>query len=125
MTLSSIDHATVTGWVRQLITEGPLPWWDTIAQPNRKRRPIAPATAVKAEQLLRKIMSSAVMAGRIHSNPCDHVPLPKIERDEMRFLTPDEITRLETQRIGAETGDQRFRQSISLAVMSKAMVRAS
>jgi integrase len=39
-------------------------------------------------------MSSAVVAGRIPSNPCDHVPLPKIELDEMRFLAPDEIARL-------------------------------
>ena len=109
MTLSSIDHATVTGWVRQLITEGPLPWWDTTAQPGRQRRSLSPATAVKAEQLLRKIMSSAVVAGRIHLNPCDRVPLPRIEREEMRVLTPDDITCL------AAAIDVRYRALVLVA----------
>lgn len=37
------------------------------------------------------------------ASPCERVPLPKIERQEMRFLAPPEIARL------AETIDPRYR----------------
>lgn len=33
-------------------------------------------------------------SGLLISSPCDRVPLPKVEREEMRFLGPDEIARL-------------------------------
>ena len=39
-------------------------------------------------------MSAAVDAGLVAANPCDRVPLPRVEREEMRFLTPEEVERL-------------------------------
>jgi integrase len=40
------------------------------------------------------VLAGAVDAGMIAQSPCRRVSLPKIERDEMRFLTPVEIARL-------------------------------
>jgi hypothetical protein len=39
-------------------------------------------------------MAAAVDAGMIPPTPCRRVPLPKIDRQEMRFLSPQEIARL-------------------------------
>jgi hypothetical protein len=39
-------------------------------------------------------LAGAVDAGMIAQSPCRRVSLPKIEREEMRFLTPVEIARL-------------------------------
>lgn len=74
--LSSIGHLEVRGWVAELST--------------RK----APATVRLAAQMLTKIVATAVDAGLLANNPCDRVPLPSIEREEMRFLTPEEVARL-------------------------------
>jgi integrase len=57
-------------------------------------KPIAASTAVKAAQILRKIRATAVRAGKIRSNPCTGVKLPRIEHPEMRFLTPNEVDAL-------------------------------
>jgi integrase len=56
--------------------------------------PLAPATVQKAYQLLGKVMGAAVDAGMLAQSPCRRVPLPKVGREEMRFLTPAEIARL-------------------------------
>jgi hypothetical protein len=53
-----------------------------------------PATITKAYQLLGKVMAAAVDAGYLAQSPCHNVPLPKVEREEMRFLTPTEIVTL-------------------------------
>jgi integrase len=89
--LSSIDHMAVASWLAGLTTTGPTPWWDPIEQPDRKRKPVSPATAVKALQILRKILATAVRAGKIASNPSDSVERPRIEHTEMRFLGPAEV----------------------------------
>jgi hypothetical protein len=47
-----------------------------------------------AFQLLSKVMAAAVDAGMLPQSPCRRVPLPKVERQEMRFLTPAEVARL-------------------------------
>ena len=39
-------------------------------------------------------MAAAVDAGYLAQTPCRNVPLPKIEQEEMRFLTPTEIVHL-------------------------------
>jgi integrase len=39
-------------------------------------------------------MAAAVDAGIIAQSPCRRIPLPRIEQDEKRFLTPAEIARL-------------------------------
>lgn len=76
--IGSITHLEVRTWVAELST--------------RK----AAATTQKAFQILDKIMGAAVDARLIEANPCDRVPLPKIEREEMRFLTPAEVDKLAT-----------------------------
>lgn len=77
MRLAAIGHRDVRGWVADLAV-----------------RDFAPSTITKAYQLLSKVLGAAVDAGAIGRNPCHRVPLPKVEREEMRFLTPVEIHRL-------------------------------
>jgi len=67
----------VRGWVADLSARG-----------------LAPATITKAYQLLGKVLAAAVDAGYLAQTPCRNVPLPKVEREEMRFLTPTEIVTL-------------------------------
>jgi integrase len=75
--LSSITQLEVRGWVSERSASG-----------------LAPATVVKAHQILSKILSAAVDGGLIARSPADRVPLPKIVTEEMRFLAPDEIAAL-------------------------------
>lgn len=56
---------------------------------------LAPASIHKAVQVLSKMLEAAVRDGRLATNPCRRVELPKIEDDEARFLTPDELLALE------------------------------
>jgi Phage integrase, N-terminal SAM-like domain len=58
------------------------------------RQGLAASTVRRAYQLLGKVLGAAVDAGMIAQNPCRRVPLPRIERREMRFLTPAEVVRL-------------------------------
>jgi len=75
--LGQIDHLNIQKWVTGLTGQN-----------------LAPATVRTASQLLSKIMAGAVRAGLIRANPCDGVRCPKIERKEMRFLTPAEVLSL-------------------------------
>jgi integrase len=93
--LSEIDHLTVRAWVAALCAKN-----------------LAPATVVKAAQVLAKIMRTAVDAGLIATSPCDRVPLPHIERREMRCLTPEEVAAL------AEAMDPRYRPLVLLGAYS-------
>lgn len=89
--LSAIDHLAVTEWIAEL---------------NAKE--LAPATVQKAHQVLSKIMRAAVDSGKLNASPCDRVKLPKIERQEMRFIGPDEIAAL------ADAIDARYRALVLL-----------
>ena len=84
--LSSIDHTAVATWVADLSASG-----------------LAPATVVKAAQIMGKTMGAAVDAGRIRNDPTARVKLPRIEHHEMRFLTPAEVATL------ADAIDPRYR----------------
>ncbi len=106
--LTEIDHAMVTAWIAEIVTSGPIPWWDVSDEPKRKRRTLSPATVTKCGQILGKIMTAAVAAGRLKSSPCNGVKLPRIEHEEMRFLTPAEITTL------AEAIDPSYRAAVLL-----------
>src|SRR5215217_1816725 len=55
---------------------------------------LAPATVHKCYQILSKILAAAVEGGMIPRSPCRQIPLPRIERAEMRFLTVAEVRRL-------------------------------
>lgn len=75
--LADIHQPDVVAWVAALEAAG-----------------LAPATVVKAYQLFAGSMQGAVDAGLIARSPCRRVPLPKVEREEMRFLTPAEVAHL-------------------------------
>jgi integrase len=90
--LVAISQRDVRAWVAELSARG-----------------LAPATVQKAYQLLGKVMGAAVDAGMVMQTPCRRVPLPKVEREEMRFLTPAEIARL------ADAIDQRYRALVLVA----------
>jgi integrase len=75
--LAAIGQRDVRAWVAELSARG-----------------LAPATVQKSYQLLCKVMGAAVDAGMLAQTPCRRVPLPKVERDEMRFLTPAEVAGL-------------------------------
>jgi integrase len=77
MPLAAISQLEVRAWVTELSARG-----------------LAPATVVKAYQLLGKVLAAAVDAGYLAQTPCRNVPLPAIEREEMRFLTPTQIATL-------------------------------
>jgi len=66
----AITHVMVSSWVAELDGSG-----------------LAPSTTTKAVHILAKILRFAVRARVIPSSPCDGVRLPRIERNEMRFLT--------------------------------------
>jgi hypothetical protein len=52
---------------------------------------LAPTTVHKCHQILRKTLAAAVRSRLLARNPCDDVQLPRVQRDEMRFLGPAEI----------------------------------
>jgi integrase len=77
--LANISQRDVRAWVTELSGKG-----------------LAPATVHKCYQILSKILAAAVEGGMIPRSPCRQIPLPKIERAEMRFLTVAEVRRLAT-----------------------------
>jgi integrase len=92
LALVAISQRDVRAWVAELSGRG-----------------LAPATVQKAYQLLGKVMGAAVDAGMVMQTPCRRVPLPKVEREEMQFLTAAEIARL------ADAIDQRYRALVLVA----------
>jgi integrase len=109
LTVGQIDFTTIQTWVSTMTAEGPPAWWNTSVEPNRRTKPVAAATAVKAFQILNKIMATAVRSDRVRSNPCSGVKVPRIERKEMRFLTPSEIDIL------TDSIDERYQALILVA----------
>jgi integrase len=84
--LSAIDHQAIAQWIADLRATG-----------------LAPATVHKCHQILSKPLRAAVRAGRLAASPAESVPLPTVEREEMRFLTPSQVAEL------AERIDPRYR----------------
>jgi len=70
---------------------------------------LAPATIHKVVQILNKTVNAAFEDRLIPHNPVAKLPLPKIERQEMRFLTSDELWRL------ADAMDDRYRAFVLVA----------
>lgn len=56
---------------------------------------LAPASVHKSVQVLSKVLASAVRDGRLSYNPARGVVLPPLPDTEARFLTSDELLRLE------------------------------
>lgn len=86
MPLAAIDHTAVAVWLAELNASD-----------------LAPATVVKAAQILNKTMVAAVHNNMLRANPVANVDLPRIERREMLFLTPAQVATL------ADTIDPRYR----------------
>lgn len=63
----------------------------------------APATVRLIYACLARPMAAAVDASRLPISPCRRIPLPKIERKEMRFLEPKKVAKL-----AAATGDHHY-----------------
>ncbi len=55
---------------------------------------LSPASVQKGYQLLAKVLGAAVDAGMLAQSPCRRITLPRIEREEMRFLTPVQVAEL-------------------------------
>lgn len=87
--LGAIDAMSVRTWIAKLEAKG-----------------LAPATVQKCHQVLSKAMQAAVAVELIKSNPCASTPLPKVEREEMRFLIPAEVATL------ADAIDKRYRSLV-------------
>jgi integrase len=92
MRLDAIGVLDVRRWVADLSARG-----------------LAPATVHKAYQTLSKVLRSAVDAGLLAQSPCRRIELPRIEREEMRFLAPVEIAQL------ADAIDARYRALVLVA----------
>jgi len=90
--LAEVDQPSVRRWVAELSARG-----------------LAPATVAKAYQVLAGLMAAAVDAGLIAASPCRRVPLPRIERDEQRYLGPAEVGRL------VDAIDDRYRALVLVA----------
>ena len=93
--LARVDRTSLRQWVAKL------------SDPTGSG--LAPATVNKAVQVFNKAMRAAHEDRLIASNPIERLPVPKIEREEMRFLTDDELWRL------ADTIDPRYRGFVLLA----------
>lgn len=74
MRLDAIGVLDVQEWVADLSGSG-----------------LAPATVHKAYQTLSKVLRGAVDAGLLAQTPCRRIELPRIEREDMRFLAPIEV----------------------------------
>jgi integrase len=75
--LADIGQLEVRSWVANLSASG-----------------LAPNTVHKAYQVLSKALAAAVDAGLLAVTPCRNVPLPKVQHQEMRFLSPAELAEL-------------------------------
>lgn len=92
--LARIEHQQVRAWLARLTT------------PKPDGAGLAPASAAKALQVLRKCLAGAVRARRIPHDPTEGITPPKVEHQEMRFLDPDEIATL------ADAIDPRYRSFV-------------
>jgi len=77
--LARVDRTSLREWVAQL------------SDPDGAG--LAPGSVVKTVQVFNKVMRAALEDRLIMANPVERLPLPKIEREEMRFLTPEELWR--------------------------------
>ncbi len=75
--LSAIEPSTVRAWLTERIAAG-----------------YASATVRKAYQLLAGALEQALDDGLIPRSPCRRIELPRVEDQDMRFLTPEQIQAL-------------------------------
>jgi integrase len=78
--MGRLDRTRLREWVRQLS--------------DADGAGLAPASVAKTVQVFNKVVRAAVEDRVVATNPVERLPLPKIPREEMRFLTVDELSRL-------------------------------
>ena len=89
MTVADVSPTDVQNWVGVLAS-----------------RPLAPSTVRRVFTILDQLFDSAVDLGLVAANPTERARLPRVTREEMRFLNPAELERL------ANTIDARYRAMI-------------
>lgn len=77
MPVSQIDQPAVKAWVAELA-----------------RRGSAPGTIAGARKVLRLVLGTAVDAKALATNPCDRVRVPRGRREEMHFLSAEQVEAL-------------------------------
>ena len=92
--IGKLDRTALRAWVAEL------------GSPDGSN--LAPATIHRVVQLLNKCIEAAFEDRLVSHNPVAKLPLPRIERREMRFVNADELMRL------AETIDPRYRAFVLL-----------
>lgn len=75
--VSRIDQPAVKAWVAELTRNGS-----------------APGTVAGARKVLRLVLGTAVDAKALASNPCDRVRVPRGPREEMHFLSSEQVEAL-------------------------------
>ena len=80
-------------------------WVAHMADPDQGGK--APATVAKNVQVLNRLMCAVLEDRLISAYPVERLPLPRIEREEMRFLAAGEVSKL------ADTIDPRIEASRS------------
>ncbi len=75
--LSDITAECIQTWVASAISDG-----------------VAPATVRNRLIVLKRILANAVEYGLLGENSVDSVAFPRVERQEMKFLSPTEVRRL-------------------------------
>ena len=60
---------------------------------DKEHKPLAPKSIQSIHGILHKALDQAVMAKIIHSNPADHIKLPKIKRPDLAPLMDDNVSR--------------------------------
>jgi len=97
---------------RQLVDVAPI---DVQNWVNNQAATRAPSTVRRSFVVLDAALEAATEAGRLAANPAGRARLPKLQRSEMRFLTPEELEYL------AEAIGQRWRAMV--LVMAYATLR--
>ena len=75
--VSDIDQPAVRAWVADLAQRGS-----------------APGTIAGARKVLRLVLGTAVEANALATNPCDRVRVPRGPREEMHFLSAEQVESL-------------------------------
>lgn len=79
MPIGRITHEVVQRYITRLAT------------PTPTAEPIAPGTVRNVYAVLRTAMAKGVRMGLVRANPCTDIDLPRARREEMLFLTADEV----------------------------------
>lgn len=82
---------------------------DLSAKSGRRGRPLAPSTVAQAYRTLNRVLAAAVDDEILGRNPLAGVKPPRVEREEMRFLSHDDVATL------IDVIDPRYRAMVLVA----------